>query len=337
MPLSCDYHAEQPEKLDNYSMSTGEVPALDKPAFTSYLDVFARSAATILLVMYGVGFVILAAYEARYGIVQFGPLRARIFLVGFAFTALSALPIAAHHYGLSYFRVLEAVQENKDPALRFERATVLAFGFAFTAFFMGGVFNFFLFAPTVLKSQPRHPWIPLTSFCVGCLAFVLIHRWIGKRFADHPGKSVILSILAAIILLGTLFWMGPEELAGLALWFWIAAMLGWDARSSRNRALYALDFRNWYFIVLSISIYVNMVMGHMQQKFGGGAPVPAVLYLNKPLPLSNGTTTVEVSLLDETEQGYYILPPGKHTALFIPRGEVSSIYFGPAEDLPKLP
>ena len=49
---------------------------------------FARSAATLLLVMYGIGFVILSAYEAQYGVAQFGPLRARIFLVGFVFAAL---------------------------------------------------------------------------------------------------------------------------------------------------------------------------------------------------------------------------------------------------------
>jgi hypothetical protein len=69
-------------------MSTEQLPAPDKPVFASYLDMFARSAATLLLVMYGIGFVILSAYEAQYGVAQFGPLRARIFLVGFVFAAL---------------------------------------------------------------------------------------------------------------------------------------------------------------------------------------------------------------------------------------------------------
>lgn len=185
-------------------MSTAQLPAPDRPVFPSYLDAFARSVATLLLVMYGVGFVILSVYEAQYGVVQFGPLRARIFLVGFAFAALSVLPMAAHHYGFSYFRHLEAVQENKDPALRVERAAVLAFGFFFTAYFMAGAFNFFLFVPSVLQNQPRHLWIRLTAFAGGWLVFYVVHKWIGKRFTQHPGKSVILSILAALILLGTL-------------------------------------------------------------------------------------------------------------------------------------
>ncbi len=131
--------------------------------------------------------------------------------------------------------------------------------------------------------------------------------------------------------------MGPEELAGLMGWFWTAAVFGFMVRNSENRILYALDFRIWAGIVLSVSIYVTTIMGHMQQKFGGGAPVPAVMCLNKPLSFSNGATTFEVSLLDETEQGYYVLPPGKRKALFIPRGEVNSVYFGPVDDLPKIP
>lgn len=324
-------------------MSTTQTPGLDKPAFSNYLDAFARSAATLLLVMYGVGFVILSAYEARYGVVQFSPLRGRILLVGFAFAALSAFPIAAHHYGLAYFGQLESVQENKEPALKSERAAILAFGFIFTAYLMAGMFNLFLFAPATsggLKPS-RYYWVRLTAYIVAFilawLMFCFINRWVARNFTAHPKKSAILAGLASLTFGGTLFWAWPEEVTGLALWFWVAAMFGLAARSSQKRIVDALDFRVWAGIVLSISIYVTMVMGHMQQTFGGGAPVPAVMYLNKPVPLSNGATTAEVSLLDETDQGYYVLPPGKHKALFIPRGEVSSIYFGPAEDLPKLP
>ncbi|MGA2967221.1 MAG: hypothetical protein ABSD64_13500 [Terriglobales bacterium] len=287
--------------------------------------------------MYGVGFVILSAYEARYGIVQFGPLRARIFLVGFVFSALSAFAVAAHHYGLAYYGPLQKVMENADPALRSERAVVLACGFTFTAYLMAAMFSLFLFVQDVPIPRPRYLWIRVAALAVGWLAFYLVNRWMARRFTENPEKSAILAALASFALFGAVSWMGPEEIVGLALWFWMAAMFGLAARSSQNRMLYALDFRVWIGIVLSISIYVTSVVGHMQQKFGGGAPVPAVVYLSKPFPLSNGATTVEVSLLDETEQGYYVLPPGRHRALFIPRGEVVSIYFGPATDLPKSP
>jgi len=138
-------------------MSTAPVPAPSKFDFGASLDVLARSTATLLLVMYGVGFVILAAYEAKFGVVQFGPLRARIFLVGFVFTALSALPIAAHHYNFSYFNQITSVMENKDPALQSERAVILACAFVFTAYLMAmaSIFGFFFPGPNISANPPH--------------------------------------------------------------------------------------------------------------------------------------------------------------------------------------
>ncbi len=148
-------------------MSTSQLAVPDKPLFTNYLDVFARSTATLLLVVYGVGFVILSAYEAQYGVAQFGPLRARIFLVGAVFSALLMFPIAAHQYGFAYFGPLSKVRENADPAKRFERGVVLAFGFAFTAYWMAAVFGLFLFVYDVPKMPIRHFWIRVLAFVVG--------------------------------------------------------------------------------------------------------------------------------------------------------------------------
>jgi MFS family permease len=317
-------------------MSTAPAPTPEKFNFAGSLDFLGRSTATMLLIMYGSGFVILAAYEARFGVVQFGPLRARIFLVGFAFTILSALPIAAHHYGFAYFGQLKKVIENKEPSLRSERAAVLGFGFSFTAYLMALTFSFFLFEPRVVKPG-HHGWPWFVALPGVWIVFLVIYMWIGLKFTQHPKKSVILAIAGAVIFLGTLLWVSPEKVSGLTLWFWVAAMAGKAVRDNNNLVMYALDYRTWSAIFLSMSIYITMVVGHIHQKFGGGAPVSAVMYVNKPVPLSNGTTMFEVSLLDETDQGYYVLPPGKQKALFIPRSEVSAIYFGTVADLPKTP
>jgi hypothetical protein len=317
-------------------MSTPQVPAPDKPALAGYLDALARSSATLLLVMYGAGFVILAAYEARYGIAQFGPLRARIFLVGFAFVALSALPIAAHHYGFANYGPIKTIRENKEPAVQRERGLVLVCGFAITAYWMALAFNLLLFIEEAPK-RDEHFWVRQASFAAAWFALFWIYEWIAKRLTEHPKQSAILASVTSVVFMGLLTWSAPETISGLTCWFWVAATAGSSIRSSPNRVSFLLDFRNWLWIILSISIYVSSIMGHMQQKFGGGAPVPAVIYLNKPLAFTGGNTTIEVALLDETEQGYYVLPRDKHKALFIPRGEVTSIYFGPAEDSPKLP
>src|SRR5260370_41803824 len=91
-----------------------EVPATEAQAappssvsFLTSIDVFTRLTASVLLLVYGLGFVILGFHDARYGVVQFSPFRARIVLVGFVFLALVSLTAAAQHYGLSYFGPLE--------------------------------------------------------------------------------------------------------------------------------------------------------------------------------------------------------------------------------------
>src|SRR2546427_613366 len=73
------------------------------------IDLITRSTASIVLLIYGLGFVILGFHDAKYGVVQFSPFRARIVLVGFVFVMLVSLAAAAQHYGLAYFGPLEPV------------------------------------------------------------------------------------------------------------------------------------------------------------------------------------------------------------------------------------
>lgn len=76
------------------------------------------------------------------------------------------------------------------------------------------------------------------------------------------------------------------------------------------------------------------MFGNIRSELGGGSPTPAVLYLERPVALLD-STVADVALLDETDQGFYVLPPGKTKALFVRRSDVRSIYFGSAQDVQK--
>jgi hypothetical protein len=104
-----------------------------QPQFT--IDLVARSTAPILLLIYGIGFVILGFHDAKYGVVQFSPFRARIFLVGFVFAAFVALAVAAQHYGFHNFGLtsLDQVFKDSDVKRRPYRETILAAAFILTA------------------------------------------------------------------------------------------------------------------------------------------------------------------------------------------------------------
>ncbi|HXX21941.1 MAG TPA: hypothetical protein VEO19_02185 [Terriglobia bacterium] len=296
----------------------------------TYVESFARGMAALLVAIYGIGFVILCAYEAGYGILQFSPLRARIFAVGFAFTALVALPVAAHHYKLAYYGPLEPVLRNTDQAAKNDREVVLACGFIYTAFFMAGAFSLLLLSVPSAKSDR---WWHGVLFVAGYCACLGIFAIIGKAFASHPRIASVAAFLTCCGSAACIYLINERTFA-LTLWFFTCGVGAQHVRRATDRLRFALDFRNWLFAIVNVWIYVAMIFGTVPPKLGGGAPTPVVLYLNRPAAWLD-STVASASLLDETDQGFYVLTPGKNKALYIPRSDVSSVYFGPAEEVTK--
>ena len=298
--------------------------------FGDYTDLFARLGATLLLTFYGLGFVILGVHEAHYGVFQLSPLRARIFLVGFAFIVLIALPAAAHHYKLAYYGPLEPVLNNTDPKLRNYRDVVLASGFIYTAWLMASMFNFVLVSAPSAKS---YRWRHAAAFVAGYLAFLGMFRIVGKKFAERPRTASAAALLTAGAFMACLALAGVGT-SSLTLWFWLCGIGAQHVRRSPDRLRFALDFRNWFFVIVTLWFYIVAVFGTMPPRIGGGAPSNVVFYLNRPVAWLDHTPA-SVSLLDETDQGFYVLTAGKSKALFIPRSDVGAVYFGPVEDVGK--
>jgi hypothetical protein len=72
-------------------------------------------------------------------------------------------------------------------------------------------------------------------------------------------------------------------------------------------------------------IYASKVYPNIPHQYGGGAPIPIILHLNKKLPVFD-SEAVPLSLLDETEQDYYVLRDSDK-ALFVARGLVEEVEF----------
>ena len=301
---------------------------LRETGWRSYVESLTRVVTALLVLMYGLGFVILSAYEARYGIMQFNPLRTRIVLVGFLFIVLGALPAAALHYKMAYYGPLEPVVENNDPSLQRLKELFLAFGFTYTAFFIAAGFSVFLLVTAPTKVRPLHWWTPLLA--VGTYFGVLVvFSFIAKRFRRRPKATTAAAAIAASIFVAGLYY-DSEQLATLTVWMFMAGVVVRSIEFDSDRLRSALDFRNWFFAMILVAFYISSVFQLVQPKYGGGAPTPITLFLQKPVAWFN-STTISVSLIDETDQGYYVLSSGKDKALFIPRNDVSSIYYGPVD------
>src|ERR1035437_3809518 len=177
---------------------------------------FARATAALVAAMYGIGFVILAVYEARYGIIQFSPLRARILLVGFTFTVLVALAAAAEHYKLAYYGPLEPVVLNTDPKLQNYRNVVLGSGFVFTAFIMAGMFRLVLFAPSASTKLPLWGRLAAATCVAGILALFVVYAIVGRRFAAHSTSTTVAAVLTTGVFLAGMYF-GDKDLFHLTL------------------------------------------------------------------------------------------------------------------------
>jgi hypothetical protein len=79
-----------------------------------------------------------------------------------------------------------------------------------------------------------------------------------------------------------------------------------------------------------IAAYTNWVFPFIPLKLGGGEIVAVTLYLTEG---NQQTRVVSGGMLDQSDQGYFILPSDRDKGLFVPKERVDAIYFakGPPE------
>jgi hypothetical protein len=77
--------------------------------------------------------------------------------------------------------------------------------------------------------------------------------------------------------------------------------------------------------VCAIAAYTNWIFPFIPLKLGGGEIIAVMLYQmdqNQPWQSIHG------GMLDESDQGFYVLPSGHDKGLFIPKERIGAIYFG---------
>lgn len=299
------------------------------------MDLITRSTATVLLAVYGMGFVILGFHDARYGVVQFSPFRTRIVLVGLVFAALVSLTAWAQHTHIAYLDTLKQVRADTDPKRRFFKETVLAAGFIFTATLMASVLGLFLFSS--VRTRPPGIWWRYLIWFVTYFLLLTAFDYVGKIFVSSPRRAALLAVSVYVTYCVAITAILPlTPWATLAFFF---ALVGFEIGSVKRSGgpfKYLTNFLSWPMLLWIIWIYISWIFILLPPRWGGGQPTPIVLYLNNPVAWSP-ENPAQVLLLDETDQGLYVLlsPSGK--AFFIPRSSVTSVFFGTKDEAAKKP
>lgn len=167
-----------------------------------------------LVAIYAIGFLILSLYDARFGIVELDPFRARILATGAAFVCLLVLPVAALRYGFTKLPVLDPITRPGEPRLERSRKTILLCAFIYTAWVMA--FSLWLLVFPTAQSAPS-PWPYRAEASVALLFFFISFSAIVKHFPARPGRCVALALLSA-----ALFYVAMQNygaIGDLTIWF----------------------------------------------------------------------------------------------------------------------
>jgi hypothetical protein len=150
-----------------------------------------------------------------------------------------------------------------------------------------------------------------------------------QAFDRRPFLFISISFLAGVALVVILLRYTGPSLFWTVVWFSLVSVLTLlvfhTARDPEK--VRSIQWERFFltFVPLIFGLYAFEVYPNLRHEFGGGAPVPIVLHLTKKLPVFD-SESVPVSLIDETEQGYYVLR-GSDKAVFVARGLVEEVEF----------
>jgi hypothetical protein len=297
------------------------------------VEAIARYSASALLLIYGFGFVILSFNDAKYGVVEFSPFRARILVVGFVFALLVGLAAWAQHAQLLYWNLLKKVRADNDRERYWRRDFVVGCGFVFPASYMGYLFGIYMFASAKWE-LPSHKWIRIALLLVVAFLSNALFNYVDNIFAKKPRPASLIAFGAAILYVAGIDYLLPDiPLAGLIAFL---AYVGYISAGARRKGIlkFFAHFLSWILIFAATWIYISEVFYALPPRWGGGQLTPVQVF-ETTQPAWSPSNPVDALLLDETEQGLYVLlsPHGK--AFFLPRADVESIFFGSKDELPK--
>jgi hypothetical protein len=310
-------------------MSSAEKESTLTPV-TESLEFVAKFAALFLALVYAVGFVIISIHHAQFSIPEFDPLKPKIFSTGLVFFVLVATPIltAYRTFGLFGLRgvgfILKSKPENAD-TLKFLLGVAFYYAASGLAWVIGQIF--------IVDITHFKPWGTTWEFIsLGCIT---ITGFLVRAYFDKCPNTFVLATLANVALsIFVTLRFENHRLLIMTLWFYIVGLggLAYTHLLSDPSQHKTVEWeRQIPILAIVLLVYGSLIYKDITPYFGGGIPVPITMYFSSKIPLTD-SDSMEVQLLEQTAEGYYVLRSGdeKH-AYFIRHDLVSAVHFGVPE------
>ena len=108
--------------------------------------------------------------------------------------------------------------------------------------------------------------------------------------------------------------------------------LEFEVRSDRNLAEDGEWSKPLILLFGLLLIFSRELYPHLKTSWGGGTPTDVTVYFTRE-SLLNPNKAAQAQLIEESNEGFYIVGPKESKAVFVPRSAVALVYFSdkPAE------
>jgi hypothetical protein len=303
-----------------------------------WAETFSKAVAGMAIALYASGFLTVSLRHSQFGFVGANPFRPRVLAAGAWFFLFTSIPVS-----------LAATLRAYSWRLIGRHIATMWITCVLFCFPLGDLlFNYTPVSSRTFIHLPLWGWIAFGVVEIACFAVWLLAMWEkgffgGSATYRYPWVkipewiAITGSILLTLPIAAPLLRLYEHQFdAGcLAVWFFAVAIFALTQFKTRNRENLS-SFGGWAspmgWLLAALLLFSQYVYPHMQASWGGGTPVNVTVYFTKD-SLLNPNKAVQAQLIDESDEGFYILGLKESKAIFVPRGAVAMVYFSdkPAE------
>jgi len=283
-----------------------------------WAETFSKVVAGIAIALYASGFLTVSIYYSQFGFVGTNPFRPRVLAAGAWFFFFTAIPISiALTLRLDSWRKI-----GKNAA----NIWVACYGLSIV---IGGlVFDYTAAGSHSIIHLPTWAWVAVTVVWVSL---------VGLTAPPDSFKVPEWTVISASVLLTSLYLVNPFvsffkhefDISCLALWYFgvsFFALTEFKLRNRENLGSFAGWAKPMAILLGTLLMFSQYVYPHLKASWGGGTPTNITVFFSKDSLLSPNKA-VQAQLIEESDEGFYIVGLKESKAIFVPRSAIAMIYF----------
>jgi hypothetical protein len=281
-----------------------------------WAETFSKAVAGIAIALYASGFLAVSLYHSKFGFVGTNPFRPRVLAAGAWFFFFTSIPVSI----AAGFRADSWRKIGKNAATLWVACISLSF-------LLGNLLFDYTTDSRPFIHLPTWGWI-----AIGVVWMSLVAATAPASFKLPEWAAITASVLlTALYLVNPLvsFFRHQFNTLCLGLWFFGVATVALMEFKLRNRENLT-SFGGWSkpmgVLLGALLLFSQYVYPHLKASWGGGTPVNVTVYFTKD-SLLNPNKAVQAQLIDESDEGFYIVGLKESKAIFVPRSAVAMVYF----------